>query len=157
MKLTSSIIDFEECLIKIKYYYNISSPLIAIIDRNGKYNNSSTKYAFFDPNTGERLNTSFCGNINIIIKKNISYIYNKEQYDWLIKKNIDIYDINSSFYASPCFNFKTNNSKDLILKDRLLLYYPNISLCEEGCEYEETNYDILIQDVNVSLIHQIMI
>ena len=144
MNLNNSIIDFDECLLKINNYYNIPFPLIVIIDRFGKYNNTSTQYAFFNPITGDRLNTSFCENTFIFVKKNISSIYNKEEYDWLIKKNIDIYNINSSFYSSPCFSFETDDNKDLILKDRLLLYYPNASICEEGCEYEETNYTILI-------------
>jgi hypothetical protein len=69
MNLNSSIIDFDDCLKKIYYYYNISSPIIAIIDRLGKYNNPSSAYGFFDPITGEKIDTSFCQNINLIIKK----------------------------------------------------------------------------------------
>ena len=53
MNLNSSIIDYDECLLKIENYYNISSPLVGIVDRIGKYNNPSTKYAFFNPITGE--------------------------------------------------------------------------------------------------------
>ena len=142
MNLNSSIIDFGDCLNQINYYYNISSPIVAIIDRLGKYNNPSTSYGFFDPITGEKINTSFCQN-TIIIKKNISSIYKKEDYEWLVNQNIDIYYINDTFYTSSCFAFEKDN-KDLILCDRLLLYYPNITLCEEGCEYNGTNYKTLI-------------
>ena len=142
MNLNSSIIDFGDCLNQINSYYNISSPIVAIIDRLGKYNNPSTSYGFFDPITGEKINTSFCQN-TIIIKKNISSIYKKEDYEWLVNQNIDIFYINDSFYTSSCFAFEKDN-KDLILCDRLLLYYPNITLCEEGCEYNGTNYKTLI-------------
>ena len=144
MNINSSIVDCEDCLTKIKEYYNISSPLIAIIDRMGKYNNPSTLYSFFNPITGEKIDTSFCEGTFIYVKKKISSLYKKEEYEWLINNNIDIYNINSSFFISPCFPFKSNFNRDLTLKDRILLFYPNISLCEEGCEYQETNYKTLI-------------
>jgi hypothetical protein len=143
MNLNSSVIDFDDCLKKLYYYYSISSPIITIIDRLGKYNNPSCAYGFFDPITGEKINASFCQNTNIIMKKNVSSIYKKEDYEWLVNKNIDIYNINDTFYSSPCFSFEKDN-KDLVLSDRLLLFYPNITLCEEGCEYNGTNYKTLI-------------
>ena len=70
-------------------------------------------------------------------------MYKKEEYEWLINQNIDIFNLNHSFYNSPCFPFKSNIGKDLTLKDRLLFYFANITLCEEGCEYIETNYNFL--------------
>ena len=143
MNLNSSNIDFDDCLKKIYYYYNISSPIIVIIDRLGKYNNPSSAYGFFDPITGEKIDTSFCQNTNLIIKKNISSIYKKEDYEFLVNQNVDIYNINDTFYSSPCFIFEKDN-KDLILADRILLFYPNATLCEEGCEYNGTNYKTLI-------------
>jgi len=142
--LNNSIIDCEECLKKIYYYYNISFPLTVIIDKMSKYNNPSTKYAFFNPITGEKLNTSFCQNSFIEIKKNISSIYKKDEYDWLTNQNIDIYNLNSPFYINVCFHFKSKKKKDIILPDRILSYYPNATLCEEGCEYKGTNYTSLI-------------
>ena len=142
--LNNSIIDCDECLKKIYYYYNISFPLTAIVDKIGKYNNPSTKYAFFNPITGEKLNTSFCQNTFIEIKKNISSIYKKEEYDWLTSQNIDIYNLTNPFYTNVCFHFKSNKNKDIILPDRILLYFPNVTLCEEGCEYKGTNFTSLI-------------
>lgn len=142
--LNNSIIDCDECLKKIYYYYNISFPLTVIVDKMGKYNNPSTKYAFFNPITGEKLNTSFCQNTFIEIKKNISSIYKKEEYDWLTSQNIDIYNLTSPFYTNVCFHFKSNKNKDIILPDRILSYFPNVTLCEEGCEYKGTNFTSLI-------------
>ena len=147
MNLNSSIIDFGECLNKINYYYNISSPIIAVIDRLGKYNNPSTAYGFFNPITGEKINTPFCQETMIVIKKNISSIYNKEDYDFLVDQNIDIYNINDTFYSSPCFVFEKDN-KDIVLSDRIALFFPNITLCEEGCKYNGTNYKTLITKCN---------
>ena len=119
MNLSNSIIDFDECLSKIYYYSNISSPLIVIIDRIGKYNNPTTNYAFFDPFKGDKLNTSFCENTFIFIKRNISFL-NKSEYNYLIEQNVDLFNINSSFYKSNCFPFKSIKKKDLILQDRII-------------------------------------
>ena len=141
--LNNSIIDFNECLTIINENYYISSPLIAIIDKIGKYNYPFTKYAFFNPFTGEKLDTSICNNSSVKVRKNISSIYKKDEYDWIVNQNIDIYDINSSFYSSTCSPFQSNNSRDVIFKDRILLFYPNISLCEDSCEYNGTNYTTL--------------
>ena len=142
--LENSVIDYHECLKKINDNFNISSPLVAIIYRKGKYNNPSTKYAFFNPINGEKLNLSFCENTTIFIKQNISFLYKKEEYNWLTSQNIDIFNLYSSFYTDICFNFKSNNSRDMILGERIIKFYPNISLCDSGCEYKNTNYTSLI-------------
>jgi len=141
--LNNSIIDFNECLTIINENYYISSPLIAIIDKIGKYNYPFTKYAFFNPLTGEKLDTSIYNNSSVKVRKNISSIYKKDEYDWIVNQNIDIYNINNSFYSSICSPFQSNNSRDVIFKDRILLFYPNISLCEDSCEYNGTNYTTL--------------
>ena len=163
MNLSSSIINFDECLTKINNYYNISAPLIVTIDRIGKYNNPSTKYAFFNPFTGEKISTSFCDNTSILIKRNISYL-NKSDYKILYEQNVDFLNLNSYFYTRNCFQFKTFNKKDMTLKDRILYYYPNVSVCEKGCEYENTNYNTLItkckciyNDKNYDLIKTIFL
>ena len=119
MNLSSSIINFDECLTKINNYYNISAPLIFIIDRIGNYNNPSTKYAFFNPLTGEKLIISFCDNTSILIKRKISYL-NKSDYKILYEQNVVFLNLNSSFYTNNCFQFKTFNKKDMTLKDRIL-------------------------------------
>ena len=43
-----------------------------------------------------------------------------------------------------CFHFKSHNGKDVILKDRILNYFPNISLCDNGCDSLGVNYDTQI-------------
>ena len=35
-----------------------------------------------------------------------------------------------------CFHYKSKFNKDVPLEDRVLIYYPNISLCDDGCELE---------------------
>lgn len=140
LHLNNSKIIYEECSNKIMEIYNIENPIIVIIDRLGKYGHHSTYIAFYNPENGNKLDTSFCDNITYIIFKNISSIYNKDKYDWLVTQGVDVYNINSFYYTSNCFAFKDNPKKDLLLKDRILNYYPNISLCGLNCQYKETNY-----------------
>ncbi len=144
--LNNSIIDYDKCLTLINESYNISSPLIVIVDRFGKYNYLSTKFAFFNPVTGEKLDTLICDNTSILIQKNISSIYKKDEYDWLVNQNIDIYNINHSFYSSLCFPFQSNKNRDITLKDRLLLFFPTDIICEDNCNYNGTNYTSLISN-----------
>ena len=150
LNIISSKIFYENCLEKIYGVYNIINPIVVVIDRIGKYANPSIYFAFYNPDTGDILSTSFCDNTSYIIKKNISNIYQKEKYDWLVNQDVDIYDINSSYYHSGCFEFKETPKKDLLLMDRLLNYYPNISLCGINCEYKGTNYITLISECKCS-------
>ena len=140
-QLSFSHIDFKETYDKIISYFNFTTfPILAIIDNIDFMNNFITKYAFYDPINGSKLNTSFWANSSIVIKKNISIILENGNFDWLIEQNIDIFNITSEFYSNMCFHFRSHNGKDVILKDRILNYFPNISLCDEGCESQGINY-----------------
>ena len=144
-QLTFSHIDFNDTYDKIIDYYNFTSyPILGIIDNIDFMSNLITKYVFYDPNNGLNLNTSFCINSSIIIKKNISMILESGKFDWLLEQNIDIFNISSNFYINMCFHFKSHNGKDVILKDRILNYFPNISLCDNGCDSLGVNYDTQI-------------
>ena len=160
LNLNSSIIDYDECLSKIIKYYGIFYPLVTVVDIMGKVNNPSTKYAFFNPINGTKLNTSFCQNTFIVVKKVINSLYNKDKYDWLAQQNIDFYNLNSPFYINICLHYKSYNRKDIILTDRIIEYFPNSTLCENDCEYKGTNVSTLItrceckyNDINYNLIN----
>ena len=142
-KSNYSRIEFDICLQKIYENYNISAPLVAIIDRMGKYNNPSTEFFYFDPISGERLHTNFCDFLSYTVKKNISEI-NKNKFSYLIDKDIDIYNINSEFYTSNCNNYNRKFETDITLSYRLLYFYPQISICVSNCEYRRTDFKSLI-------------
>ena len=55
----------------------------------------------------------------------------------LLDEGIDAFDMSSPFYNDICFRY--NSEKDIALKDRILEYFPNVSLCEEGCELKGIN------------------
>ena len=144
LHLNSSIMDLESCITRIKgIYHNISSPLIAVIDKMGAYNNPSLYYSFYHPNTGEKLYAYLCDNITIKVKKNVSSLYPKGRYDWLTRQNIDVFFYNDSFFINICTHYESFNKKDIILVDRLKMFYISSFICDNNCVYNGTDYTTL--------------
>ena len=54
---------------------------------------------------------------------------------FLTKQGINIFNISDDFYWNICFNYVSPNGKDIPLKIRIKDIYPNISLCDDGCEF----------------------
>ncbi len=83
-------------------------------------------------------------NETVIVKRDIKeQLKNTEDIkslEGLTEQGIDIFDPNNSFYTDLCFHFKSPyNGKDIPVKDRLKLFYPNITLCDEGCFIKGVN------------------
>ena len=132
-----SIIDFGECETKLKKIYDIDYLLILKIDTKLSNYNTILNYEIYNPNTKEKLNLSLCDNIKINIKTN--YFPSQESLNKIIKLNesgYDLYNINNSFYNDLCSPFTTDNCTDILLSDRIIDYYENVSLCENGCDYK---------------------
>ena len=135
-------IDFKECYQKVKNYYSIQKDLvIAIIDiyiydTNTGVKNPYTTYAFFHPETGENINANeICKNDKIIIEENIlSIIEDNKTILFFSNQNVDIFNISNEFYTDVCFHFESPNNKDVVIKDRILSYYPNVTLCDSDCK-----------------------
>ena len=134
-------IDFGECYNKVKDKYEINSDLIvAIIDKSSdKKSNPITSYAFYNPENGEKLDAeNACKEQVIIVKENIKSLLNdsvpeKESILFLAGQNIDVFNKSCEFYTDLCYHFESPCNKDVALRDRLLIYYPNITLCDSGC------------------------
>ena len=137
-------IDFNECYEKIVNYYNISESIVISIinikiDSNSK---PITKYALFHPESGELLNNSeICANKTIIIQEDVVALMEKTDYNnkgfiiFWAKQGIDVFNISDEFYHDLCYHFESPNGRDIPLKDRIKMFYPNISLCNIGCEF----------------------
>ena len=52
---------------------------------------------------------------------------------------IDIFNINDKIYSDVCIAVEIDG-KDLILEDRLNYFYPQLSLCENNCTYNHTDF-----------------
>ena len=138
-------IDFGDCYKKVQQAITLNNKansdlIVAIIDKkSSKKPNPITSYAFYHPETGKKIDSeTICKGQTIVVKENIKTLLNesKSNYDsiiYLTGQNIDIFNISSEFYTSICYHFDSPCNKDVALRDRLLVYYPNITLCDQGC------------------------
>jgi hypothetical protein len=51
----------------------------------------------------------------------------------------DIFDINDKIYEDKCMAVNVNG-KDLVIEDRIGFFYPQLSLCENNCTYNRTDF-----------------
>ena len=138
-------IDFGQCYEKIKSNNYIQTDLIILI--NEKYTNNSSQISlnFYNPFNGDKINTSKeCNNENVTIEKDIISQLKESDKNIndimeLAQQNINIFDKTNEFYTDICFNYESPKGKDIPLKDRLKEFYPNITLCNEGCFYKGVN------------------
>ena len=145
LKLNITKIEYDSCIQQLKVDNNISLEkdlIIAVIDiiRSG-IDQPITSFGFFHPETGEKLDAAkSCSNKNVIMYENILNIIEDEYALQLLKdQKIDIFDLNSDFYIDICFHFDSPNGKDATLQDRLKTFYPNITLCDDGCKNKGVN------------------
>ena len=104
--------------------------------------------------SGEEINIdNLFPDIEIILEKEIKFKNKLENnnelaYD-LIKKGINLFDINDPFFNDMCYSYQDENGNDVTLKNRKEDYYQNILICTYGCEYiginttNSTNYKII--------------
>ena len=148
-------IDFGICEIKIKNKYQIDENLIiAIITKKvgGISYSSSLSFSFYEPEQGKKLpSKELCQDDNIIVVNNILYKLDKNKVNldfilYLTKQNINVFNLTDVFYTDICYHFDSPINKDIALNDRILLCFPNISLCDEDC---------LIKGVNLTSLKSI--
>jgi len=141
-------IDFGNCYSKVKG--NISqttndSIIIALVERSNGQKKSSISYTFYHPKTGEKIDAdSICKDEKVVIKESVLNQLNNSETNltsilFLANQEINIFNKSDEFYTDLCYHFKSPNGKDVPLKDRILLFYPNITLCDEGCENKGVN------------------
>ena len=140
-------IDFGDCYEKVKESYNITNELIKVVIDKLNQINPTTSYALFHPETGEKLNAKkICEDAPIIVEENLLSLLNENDtnYDlilFLTEQNINVFNISDEFYTDICFEYESPVNKDIPLRDRLTTFYPNITLCDSGCENSGINLD----------------
>ena len=141
-----SSIDFGSCYKNIQSYYNTTDELIiSNMNLKSKQNKPVTLYEVFEPKNGKKIDVeSICPNHTILINENIlNYLYNKFSKNLLLEQKIDIFNLSGPFYTDICYHFESPVKKDIPLKDRITSFYPNISLCDNGCLYKGVNLETL--------------
>ena len=136
-------IDFGECYENIKNTFDIHDNLIITLinKKNEEKSNPSTSFYFSNPLNGKILNVSeICANDIIVIQKDLLSLMGEldekkeELIIYLMKQGIDVFNISDEFYNDLCYHYESPNGKDVPLKDRVSEIYPNITLCDKGCE-----------------------
>ena len=130
----------RECCEKIKNTLGINDELIITLVNKKNEIAHSTKFYFSNPLNGKYVNASeICADEVIIIKEDIKAIISqlddqKEEYIiFLTNQGIDVFNLSEEFYNDMCFSYESPIGKDIPMKDRIKSFYPNITLCREGC------------------------
>ena len=143
----SAFIDLTVCEEILRKHYNLSKiELLTIFqierDKNDKQAlTDQVEYAVYN-NKKQKLNLSYCDDIQIQIKYNIKdYTHlNTTMIKYYADLGIDIFNRQDSFFNDLCYPFSISNA-DIILKDRLLDIYQNYSLCDNECKYKEIDIE----------------
>ena len=140
-------IDFNDCSEKVKQAYGIEEDLIITVVDKKDSNYPASYYSFFHPKTGKKLEAEdICKNQTIIVKENLTTILNENDTKYelqssLANQGINIFDINDPFYTDLCFDYKNPKKRDIPLRDRIKNVFPNITLCDEGCQNDGINLE----------------
>ena len=144
-------INFGDCYKKVQNNYNIKDNLIiAILTENIKSNHSNLiTFSMFDPYNEEELYIDdICIDDIIYIKQSLLNKLEEKNVNmtsllYLTGQKIDVFNKDSSFFTDICYHFDLPVKKDIALKDRILIYFPNITLCDENCKTKGVNLTTL--------------
>jgi len=146
-------IDFGSCYINLQRNISTNQKLIIVLieKSNGKGKENSVSFYFYHPKTGEKLDSeNICKDEEIVIKQSIISRLNQSDSSldidsalYLTRQNIDIFNLSNEFYTDICYRFESPNGKDVPYKERIHYYYPNLTLCEQGCVAQGINFTTL--------------
>ena len=143
----STYVEFSLCEEILRKQYKISSDKILTILQieiervNTKALTNQVEYEIFDENKN-LLNLSFCQDTLIKVNYQIKdqSLINQTKINEYSNIGVDIFNSNDDFFNDICYSYSNNNS-DIILKDRILDIYENVSLCDNGCTYDKIDLE----------------
>ena len=136
-------IDFGNCYSMIKSKLDPpsnNSIIVVLIKKTNEQYNSNISYLFYHPETGVIIDTEeMCKDEEIIVKSSVLSELNNSNVEinsilFLTQQDINIFNLSDEFYTDICYHFESPNGKDITLSDRIKTFYPNITLCDSGCE-----------------------
>ena len=138
-------VDFQSCYTKVQNSYGITDKLIIVIVSKRGLKTPSTFYSFYHPLSGAKLDAeNICKEETIVVKESLTSIMDKNDTNYetqtsLASQGINIFDLNDPFFTDICYDYDNPLKKDIALNDRVKDMYPNVTLCDEGCEYKGIN------------------
>ena len=142
LKINITKIEFGECYSNVKEELKLNDNekiIIALVERKNEKGKSISIFYFYNPRNGQRIDTaSICKDDTVVVKKSVTDELNNTDLDmnsmlYLTGQGVDIFNLSGEFYTDICYHFESPNGRDVPLKDRILSFYPNISLCEDEC------------------------
>ena len=102
---------------------------------------NQVEYQVYDEDKNP-LDLSLCDNANIQVFYNLknNTSFNISYYSFFKENNIDILNINDSFFNYICSSYSYSNN-DVDLEDRINDIYQNYSLCDKDCIYNNFNLE----------------
>ena len=145
----STYVEFSICEQILRKEYNLSENetitilQIEIDKMNENALTNQVEYEIYNSNK-TKLSLSYCKDVKIKVHYEIKdpSLINKTKVSQFSDLGIDIFNNKDSFFNDICHTYSDNDS-DIILKDRVLDIYQNYSLCDNGCEYEQINIDLM--------------
>ena len=64
----------------------------------------------------------------------------------LAQQDVDVFNSTSEFYVDICYYYNSSIRKDIAVKDRVKIFYPNITLCENGCKIKGINATTMVAE-----------
>ena len=154
LSLKTSKVDFHDCYDKVKTAYGIQEDLVITVVDTKNTNNPSSSYAFFHPKSGAKLDAeNICKDEVIVVKENLTTILNGNDTKYelqssLASQGINIFDKNDPFYTDLCFEYDNPKDRDMPLSDRITNVFPNITLCDDGCQMDGINLEDMTATCN---------
>ena len=143
-----TFVDLGECKNRIINTNNLplNTKLYIIgIDTPCLYDNSSVNvfnYEIYLKNGTQIKDISCCDDVTITISSIINDLDSVNFYKAIdfYKEGYDIYNRSNIFYVDTCAPAQ-DNGNDITLVDRAKYYYPNVSVCTDGCIYKVVDFD----------------
>ena len=139
-------IDLKECYNLLMDYYHFTERniIVTLIDIYRQYQSPYTYYNFYHPETGVKLNAKeICYNskVNKMFKVLSFDMDDKVAKKNLLSQGVDLFNSSSRFFSDLCYHYDSPNGKDIPLKERITLFFPNIKICDDGCENKGINFE----------------
>ena len=158
IQLGISAVDLGNCTQFLKEYYNISNDENLIIlnmesKNKTKKNNTNDDKSFYLEKyiqlevydfSGRKLDLSVCKE-NIKIMKYIGDVeeLNIQSAKTLSEQGIDIFNASDGFFNDLCHPYDSKDGIDIIINDRRIDIYQNVTFCEDGCSYSGMDYELM--------------
>ena len=147
LNLNFPVVDFGSCYDKVQEESNLNQSLIVVLLKklDIKTGRTSSSYSLYDPRDATKLDAAnICKDEEIVVEESVLEILeqsgiNYESLVFLTDQNIDVFDSSGAFYTDICYDFDSPVDRDITLEDRLETFYPNVSLCDPGCQSKGVN------------------